>query len=91
LSQSSVRANNEKTAQENAAREQIVISARTRALNDAMELAKIGANSSVAELITNAKAVEEYILNNIDTVKPKSSLVVTGQMPPPGAGFKPGD
>jgi hypothetical protein len=91
LSQSGVRAANEKTAQENAAREQIIISARTRALNDALELAKIGDDPSVEKLIANAKAVEGYILNSIDTIKPKSGLVVTGQMPPPGAGFKPGD
>lgn len=83
------------------ARDQITINTRTRALNDAMELAKIrGAHFTVGDttqlpdatwLVEQAKVVEAYILADVSSMKPKPSIVITGAMPPPAAGFKPGD
>ena len=84
----------------NAFVEQQVINTRILALKHAQKLAafrSIGYNGQEGErtttdkLLEDAKKVEAYLQEGLDGLKKKSGLVITNQMPPAGAGFKPGD
>lgn len=79
--------------QREAARQQIIINTRLTALQCAQDMIKVSRSTEVdpADLIAYAKAVEAYILEGITSVEKRSALVITSQMPPPAAGFKPGD
>ena len=85
---------------QNAQREQLVINTRILSLKHAQKLASIRSigyegkadeHTSVDTLLDDARKMEAYLTADINSIKPKSSLVVTSQMPPPAAGFKPGD
>lgn len=79
--------------QQNALREQTIINARILALKEARKLMYAPnhhGEKTTDELIASAAKIENYLIGNIDALKPKSSLVVTAQMPPAGAGFEPG-
>lgn len=90
----------QQTEQQNAMREQVVINTRILALKQAQKLAAIRSigygdtackHTSAEELLADAEKIAAFLTENIQSIKPKSSLVVTGVMPPPAAGFKPGD
>lgn len=81
---------------ENALREQQVINCRILGLKHAMKIAGMNSQpgnppASADAVIAEAKKITEYLISDINALKPKSSLVITGAMPPPAAGFKPGD
>jgi len=81
--------------QQNAMREQVVINTRILALKHASRLMSMRDPAtrtvSAADLVNDAEAIATYLTKDIQAIKPKSALVVTSQMPPPAAGFKPGD
>ncbi len=86
--------------QMNAYVEQQVVNTRILALKHAQKLATLrsigynglsGERTTVEQFIADATAIQEYLVTGLDGLKKKSGLVLTGQMPPPGAGFKPGD
>lgn len=82
---------------ENALREQQILNCRILSLRHAQKLASIRGDGpehtsvTAEKLIEDAKKIAGYLIDDIDALKPKSSLVITSQMPPPAAGFKPGD
>lgn len=87
------RGNQPSPEQINAFVEQQVVNTRILSLRHAHKLAEKRAPvpTSVDELLADAKKVEAYLQEGLDGLKKKSGLVVTSVMPPPGAGFKPGD
>lgn len=87
------RGNQPSPEQINAFVEQQVVNTRILSLRHAQKLAeKRGALPTTAdELIADARKVEAYLQEGLDGLKKKSGLVITNQMPPAGAGFKPGD
>lgn len=78
----------------NAFIEQQIVNGRILALKQAQKLAVLRAGehqmTDAEQLVKDAKTIEDYIMNNLDAIKKKSSIVLQANMPPPGA-FKPGD
>lgn len=87
------RGNQPSPEQINAFVEQQVVNTRILSLRHAQKLAekRVPVPTSVDELLADAKKVEAYLQEGLDGLKKKSGLVITNQMPPAGAGFKPGD
>lgn len=81
----------QQTEIQNAQREQLVINTRILSLKHAKALANLRMSGDINEFLDDAKKIEAYLTGNIESIKPKSSLVMTSVMPPPAAGFKPGD
>lgn len=84
----------------NAFVEQQVVNGRILSLKHAMKLAALrsigyagqeGERTTAEQLIADAAKIEAYITKDLDGLKKKSGLVITNQMPPAAAGFKPGD
>lgn len=77
----------------NAFIEQQVVNTRILSLKHAQKIAttRLPAPTSADDLISDAKKIADYLIDGLDGLKKKSGLVITSQMPPPGAGFKPGD
>lgn len=80
--------------QVNAFIEQQIVNGRILALKQAQKLAAMRASrqqdTPVTQLISDAKVIEDYVMNGLDALKKKSSLVLQANMPPPGS-FKPGE
>lgn len=79
--------------QMNALIEQQVVNTRIIALKHAQKLAGIrgvSAGPTADTLIADATKIAAYLIDGLDGLKKKSGLVMTAQMPPPGA-FKPGE
>jgi hypothetical protein len=73
----------------NAAREQQVINARIVAIDKALELARISNNPAVDGLLQDAQKIAEYLIGDVQALKPKSSIIQQVNLPPEGM-FKPG-
>jgi hypothetical protein len=73
----------------NAQREQQIVNARLAALSAVAQVYQ-GTATSMREICEEADTVVKYVIGDVDALKPKSSLVLQTQMPPPGQ-FKPGD
>jgi hypothetical protein len=94
------RANPLSPEQMNALVEQQVVNTRILALKHAQKLARLrsisyngieGERTTVDKLLEDAAKVAGYLVEGLDGLKKKSGLVITSQMPPPGAGFKVGE
>lgn len=81
--------------QMNAFIEQQVVNTRILSLKHAQKLANLRHDQpdagDVDKMLEDAKKIADYLIDGLDGLKKKSGLVLTSQMPPPGAGFKPGD
>lgn len=81
--------------QMNAFVEQQIVNTRILAIKHAQKLAGMrsanGEMPDVDALIADANKIAAYFMNDLEGLKKKSGLVITSQMPPPGAGFKPGE
>lgn len=84
----------------NAFVEQQVVNGRILSLKHAVKLATLrsigyndleGERTTADRLVEDARKIEAYIVEGLDGLKKKSGLVITSQMPPAAAGFKPGD
>jgi hypothetical protein len=73
----------------NAAREQQIINARLAALSAVAQVYQ-GTGTDMSRICEQADIIVKYVIGDVDALKPKSSLVLQTQMPPPGQ-FKPGD
>ncbi len=81
--------------QMNAFVEQQIVNTRILAIKHAQKLAGMraanGHTPDVEALIEDANKIAAYFTKDLEGLKKKSGLVMTSQMPPPAAGFKPGD
>lgn len=70
----------------NIQREQIIVNTRLTSLQAAQDMLKVNCPGQITaeDFVKFAEVVENYILDGIQTVKPKSALVIQSQMPPPG-------
>jgi len=74
----------------NAAREQQVINARIVALDKALELAKLNGRCEANQLIADAGRIEQYMIGDVDALKPRSAIIRQASMPPQDM-FRPGE
>lgn len=83
----------------NAFREQQIVNTRILSLKQAMKIAiqnsavqgPAAQEITVDKVIEDAKKLAAFYIEDLDGLKKKSGLVITGAMPPPAAGFRPGD
>lgn len=73
----------------NARREQQIINARLAALAAVAQVHQ-GTGAHAEHMCEQADVLVKYLIGDVDALKPKSSIVLQTQMPPPGT-FKPGD
>lgn len=75
--------------QQNALRQQQIINAKLASLTAVAQIHQ-GTGAPAERMIEEAEKMVQYLIGDVEALKPKSAIVLQTQMPPPGV-FKPGD